>query len=134
MLLKKIHIMKHCLFFLSIIILSSCGSSTAPDFKKTPPDTIFTTVLYAHNWANNNYRIVTAEKIIKDTFKLIQVDSMTQTKQWSRDSTYTIPFVDTARNGHYPILDSLGKPKMEIRYIILPIEYILKDYNKKWNR
>lgn len=127
--------MKALFSFLVIsIFLISCSNSEAPDasFKRQPPDTTLTTVQYAHNWAYNDYRTVTAQKIVLDTFTLVPVDTITQMKKWTRDSIYLIQIIDTARNEKGIVRDSLGRPKMEAKVMVLPRQFILEDYNKKW--
>lgn len=127
--------MRQLLFIFLIIFLVACGSSNTPDeFKKQPPDTTLTTIQYAHNWAFNDYRTVTAEKIVLDTLEFASVDSLTQKKRWIRDTVYVIQLMDTVRNGNVIVRDSLGKPKLEMKLFIVPKNFVLHDYNRKWGK
>lgn len=135
--------MRKLIFCLSVLFLASCGNTSAPEkeFKRQPADTVLTTIQYAHSPGSNDYRTVTAQKVFKDTFALVSVDSITQTKQWKRDSFYIIQLIDTMRdNVGIPVKDSTGKVRMKIVNVMLPksddpkTDLLLKDFNKVWNK
>lgn len=118
-----------------VIFLSSCHDDkkiSQKEFTRQKSDTVLTSVLYAHNWVINDYRTVTAEKIIADTFALESVDSVMAVKKWKRDSIYVIQLYDTMKNAGKIQFDSAGKVKMQAKYLVLPYKFILKDYNKIW--
>lgn len=114
-----------------VLFFAACGQATS-DYVKSVPDTVFTTVHYSFNWATNDFRVSTARKIVLDTFSLQAVDSLTSVKKWVRDSVYLLPFADTVRKNGKPVLDSLGRPKIDVRWINLPKQFLLIDYNKNW--
>lgn len=137
--------MRHVAFFISILFLVSCGNTTVStangSFKKQAPDTVLTSIEYAHNPMNNDYRIVTAQKVFKDTFVFVSKDSNTQVKKWLRDSFYIIQLVDSVRDIAGVVAhDSAGKPKMKVVNIMLPKsedpkkDLLLRDFNKAWNK
>jgi hypothetical protein len=110
-----------CALFIPIALLFSCGRSLKS--KELKGDTTFTTVHYAFNWTNHDYRTVTAIKIkSRDTVK------------------YLVPIMDTVRlmdtvkiNGN-PAVDSSGKVKLELRWPELPKQYLIVDYGKSWKK
>lgn len=128
--------MKHAFYAVLSLILISCGNTSAPDlsFKKQPPDTILTTIQYAFRWDYSDYRTATAQKIIKDTFDLIAIDSITQRRKMVRDSFYFVQLLDTVRDAKGIVLDSLGNPKMEAKLFNVPRQIILQDFNRRWGK
>lgn len=122
-----------CILLSSLIFSCNDAPTTADGFTRHPTDTVLTTILYANNWAYHDYRIVTAQKVILDTFAYASVDSLTQQKKWHRDSLYFIQLIDTVRGPKGIVRDSIGRPKLEMKALYLPQQIILKDFNKNWS-
>lgn len=123
-------------FIIFLFLLAACSDGNKyEEFKKHTADTVYTTITYAHDPGKNDYRTVTAMKIIKDTFVFVSVDSMTKSKKWTRDSFYIIALLDTLRNKKgLPQLDSLHKPKINLVQMYLDTSLLIRDYNKNWKR
>lgn len=111
------------------IFLFACNNNPKPVAKKQT-DSTWTSVLYAMDWNQNDYRASTAIKIIRDTLK---VDSNNITKNIVvRDTTYFVPiFLDSLINGQ-PVFDSLKRKVQILQWVILPQKLMLIDYNKSW--
>jgi hypothetical protein len=132
--------MKTVILILAVLIVS-CGRSSKS--KELKGDTTFTTVHYAYNWANHDYRTVTAIKIkSKDTFKyLVPIQDTVRNLTPVVDTIRIkgMPVVDSLGNialkrRYLPVMDSTGKVKLEIKWPELPKEFLIVDYGKNWKR
>jgi len=119
--------MKKFIIYLSLIALS-CNGNKEVAFKRSPPDTIMTLLVYK----NNGIKWDLGYRLRKDSFMFVGIDSLTQKKGWARYSEYFVPLIDSLRDKDGKVLiDSVSqKPKVQLRYYPCPINLILADLNK----
>lgn len=114
-------------------LLASCGSTYIKSDSHNKNDTTFTVIIYSFDWTKNDHRVTTAKRVIKDSFELQRADTtkngITQKREWEKDTAYLVPIVDSTSS-----LDSLKRPvkKAELRWVQLPKELLLQDYNKNF--
>ena len=133
--------MKKLFAFLTIIlILAACNPPKSKPFTKELiyPDTTITTVTYAFNPDVNDYRTVTARRIVYQREKEITKDSSangrTTQKVLGLDTIrYASMFVwiDTAKRVQY--LDSLPGRRKGVVWLPLTDTTQVIDYYKDWN-
>jgi hypothetical protein len=132
--------MKTVILIFAVLIVS-CGRSSKS--KELKGDTTYTTINYAYNWANHDYRTVTSIRIkSKDTVKYLVPILDTVRSKIPRIDTIKLKgltVVDSlgnvaVRRFYAPELDSAGKVKLEMRWPELPKQYLIVDYGKNWKK
>lgn len=105
-------------------------NKSSTGFKRNPPDTIRTAVLYYFP-PQKGYRLEVVYRISKDSFDYFDLDSTTKKKTWSRVKTYYVPVLDTLRNEFgKPIIDSATKKvKFFTFYPELGAKFVKSDMN-----
>lgn len=126
--------------FAVLVLTMACGK---PKTAAITSDTTLTTINYAYNWGQHDYRTVTSIRIkSKDTFKyLVPLQDTVRNPKPVLDTVRIngLPVVDSTgrvvtRARYLPVFDSVGKVKMEIRWPELPKEFLIQDYNKDWKK
>lgn len=103
--------MKSILIFSLVLLFAACSTNTET-FKHSPADTSKTLALYH---IGQQAKVDLVFRIAKDTFMFSAVDSLTTKKQWTRDTTYFVPIIDSARG---------------LLFVPYPKEFILIDGGK----
>lgn len=93
-----------------LMLIASCGSRHSAT-KQHPSDTLYTVRTFVA-FPDPTVKFDAVYRVTKDTFEYKDLDSLTKTKQWSRDTTYFIPIqkTDTTKR------DSTGKFIQRIEY------------------
>lgn len=118
---------------LTALIIASCNNKGNNVVKQSGRDTTITVVAYSFNWDLNDHRFTTALRIEYDTLLPNKEDSTENI--WQRDTLYKLPFEQPVLDSitKKPVLDTTGTEKKRIEWLILPREFILVDYNKRFN-
>lgn len=133
--------MKHLSLIISFILITAC-SEKSKRIKNistaTKPDTSFTTVKIALNILANDYKDVTAQRIVRDSTQVQTVDT-TNSGEIIREVR---PYKDTTYFAWWPmpVPDSTGKPKKNhlggdsVIYKFIPLNkyIVIHDYNQRY--
>jgi hypothetical protein len=106
--------------------------STSPEkeFKKSPADTLTTTIALAVDAVTNDYRFLTVMKISKDSFA-VGPDSVKL--EWRRETVYEIPMKYAVKDSTgNPVLDGAGQPVVRRYQQAIDKRLILEDFNRAW--
>lgn len=117
---------KACLIgvaLISLLIFTQCKNNGTSSFKPSPPDTVKTVCLY-QTPLNGGLAIDYAIRITFDTVKLVDGKAVK-----GRDSLWFTPFLQPQKKDGKDVLDSLGKPKMDLVWQPHPKKLIIHDYN-----
>lgn len=109
-------------FLVCILIFNGCNSSSS-SFKHSPSDTTKTVCLYV-NPSNSSLALDYVIRITKDS-AVIKDGKANE----FRDSAYFTPFIFPIKKDGKGVLDSLGKPKMELSWQPHPKKLIIQDFN-----
>lgn len=109
---------------------AACNNKSGGKFVHQPTDTVRTLLVYFNGYTKRDewgpcYRLT------KDSLKFVEVDTVTQKKQWVRDRFYFVPVVDTLRDSAgLPKLDSAtGRPITQTGYYPIPENWVFRDMN-----
>lgn len=103
----------------------SCNSGN-DGYKRRPTDTIRTLAIYKLN--EPKYDILF--RVGRDSLFYVDKDSLTKKKQLSRWYDYYFPMVRVKMDSlGKPMKDSSGKEILYTSYELLPLQYLIKDFN-----
>lgn len=127
----------YLLLVIGIIIYCACGGNKSKSTEIIgKADTTRTTILYAHDWTNNDYRTVTAFRIISFTTKPVDTTEGKVISEWATDTAYYVPFFNPIIDSAKKILKRVdGKDSTRVEWGKLPRtpnDLLLIDYNRNW--
>jgi hypothetical protein len=131
--------MKKLSICLAIVgFLFSCNQKSSVESGKR--DSAYTSIVYAFNADQNDYRTTTALRVCYDTVIVARDSTATHidfVHKAVRDTQYRVPILFSkpdSLNGK-PLLDSVGKPKVKTMLLwpLLTKGSLLIDYNKRWH-
>lgn len=122
--------MKLLIAMMTMALLTACNDGTKP--KKLFNEMKTTSITYAHNWNQNDYRTVTAVRIIKDT---LMRDTVDVTKNVMKRDTFYFPYetlilLDSVTKK--PMIDSTGNYKKTFRPFLINKNQVIEDFLKDW--
>lgn len=128
--------LKFLLLAIFIAVAAACSNSSSSSQGEV---ITYTTIDMASNININDYRKVTAKKIVYDTVMVVTIDSsatsVKKEKRKVRDSVYLIwwqvPALDSARKNRIPNSTNTGD-SMVYDFVPIDRELVLKDYMKNW--
>lgn len=107
---------------ISLLIFTKCKNNGTSSFNPSPPDTVKTVCLY-QTPLNGGLAIDYVVRITFDTVKLVGGKAVK-----GRDSLFFTPFLQPQKKDGKEVLDSLGKPKMDLIWQPHPKNLIIHDY------
>jgi len=108
---------------ISLLIFTKCKNNGSGGGKPAKADTIKTVCLYQEP-LKGELRLDYVIRITMDTTKIVDGKVVI-----SRDSLFYTPFVSPMKKDGKDVLDSLGKPRMELVWQPHPKKLIIQDFN-----
>lgn len=107
---------------------AGCNNKSGDKFVRQPTDTIRTLKVYYNGYTKRD-EWGPVFTLLMDTFKFVEIDTVTQQKKWVREEITFVPVSDTLRDfaGNALVDSATGKARLQTSYLPIPQSWIFRD-------
>lgn len=122
--------MKKTILALALLLVVGCNNRSGV-IKDLRPQVDSSIIEYSTDKLGVNVRTTFAYKVIKDVNDTTRSEDGTFRVVLEKDTTYFVPIsVQMFDSLKHPVLDSLKRPKYEVKFFPLPKDFLIEDKHK----